>query len=148
MIVLFSMIDNFSQLPPTLPFLLPSYLKCGCTLASAGQKSHRNTWPVFTQKTIKGYRVSQVTPISGLDLFSLATELACFHSITCVIPTDFQNVGVPNLLHRWCRTVILSAEGNVPAPFDKKTHFRHSNALLPNGYDASEGVNTITMSFQ
>ena len=144
MIFLFSIIDNFSQLPPTPPFL-PWCRKCGCTLAPAGRRIRRNTWSVFTPKTIKGYRV---TPISGLDLFSLATGLGCFHSITCVIPTDFQNVGVPNLLHRWCRTIILSAEGNVPAPFDKKTHFRHSNALLPNGYDASEGVNTITMSFQ
>ena len=61
-------------------------------------------------------------------------EFAYFHSFTCVILSDFQNVVVPNLLHRECRIFLK-----------KKTHFRHSNYLIYNKYDASEGVKVISM---
>ena len=56
------------------------------------------------------------------------------HSFTCVIPTDFQYVGVPNLLHMECRMFL-----------EKRTHFRHSNYLIYNKYDASERVKVTSM---
>ena len=49
--------------------------------------------------------------------------------------------------HLECRLCIVCSyhiyvEGNVSTPLEKKTHFRHSNALYTNGYDASDRVKT------
>ena len=66
------------------------------------------------------------------------------HSFTCVIQLEYQVFGVPNL----CLAKIISAKGNMPTPLEKKIHFRHSNTLFHNEYDASDRVKTITLSFQ
>ena len=97
------------------------------------------------------YRYPDAKPGEYTDTDMCAGDTICFSfsflSSKYIYFTSSLTAYYLKIKHMECRLCIVRSyhiyvKGNVSTPLEKKTHFRHSNALYTNGYDASDRVKT------
>ena len=131
-------------------FALPNHTSLCLKKKSMNMKDY---WKSITKsdRAYLFYRYPDAKPREYTDTDMCAGDTICFSfsflSSKYIYFTSSLTAYYLKIKHMECRLCIVRSyhiyvKGNVSTPLEKKTHFRHSNALYTNGYDASDRVKT------